>query len=160
MWLNKNFQRWYFAWENLRWSFCDAGCCFSFIFCSSFCCCSSFISRLLCHASGTPPCLLRPVKASTSSEVYPGYFWLPLLFHLPWALRFWVGIFYPQAFFYLTLFPWHFWFILRLSRPPWEPAVLPWSLQGFMLILEAQTRPICLFDSQQSTIPISRRIRS
>ena len=58
-------------------------------FCSSFCCCSSFIfvlhfvvvvlhfiSRLLCHVTGTPPWLLRPVKASTSSELYPGYFWL------------------------------------------------------------------------------------
>ena len=56
-------------------------------FCSSFCCCSSFIfvlhfvvvvlhfiSRLLCHVTGTPPWLLRPVKASTSSELYPGYF--------------------------------------------------------------------------------------
>ena len=39
-------------------------------------------------------------------------------------------------------------FYLRLSRLPWEPAVLPWSLQGFILILETQTRPICLFDSQ------------
>ena len=39
-------------------------------------------------------------------------------------------------------------FYLRLSRPPWEPAVLPWSLQGFILILKTQTRPICLFDSQ------------
>ena len=42
----------------------------------------------------------------------------------------------------------HFWHNLLLSRPPWEPAVLPWSLQGFILILETQTRPICLFDSQ------------
>ena len=41
-----------------------------------------------------------------------------------------------------------FWLNLCLSRPPWEPAVLPWSLQGFILILETQTRPICLFDSQ------------
>ena len=47
---------------------------------------------------------------------------------------------------------------LRLSRPLWDPAFLPWSLQGFMLILETQTRPICLFVSQQSTIFIFRRI--
>ena len=39
-------------------------------------------------------------------------------------------------------------FYLRLSRPPWELGILPWSLQGFILILETQTRPICLFDSQ------------
>ena len=71
---------------------------------SSFCCCSSFISRLLYHVTGTPPWLLGPVKASNSSELYPDYFWLPFLFHLPRALRFWVGIFYPQAFFTLHSF--------------------------------------------------------
>ena len=42
----------------------------------------------------------------------------------------------------------HFWHNLLLSRLPWEPAVIPWNLQGFILILETQTRPICLFDSQ------------
>ena len=81
-----------------------------------------------------------------------------LCLHLPQALRFWAGIFYPQAFFYLTLLPPHFWLNLRLSRPPWQPAVLPWCFQGFMLILETQTRFICLFDLQQSTIFIFRRI--
>ena len=35
-----------------------------------------YVSELLFLATGTPPCLLRPVKASTSSELYPGYFWL------------------------------------------------------------------------------------
>ena len=39
-------------------------------------------------------------------------------------------------------------FYLRLSRPPWEPAVLSSSFQGFILILETQTQPIYLFDSQ------------
>ena len=32
------------------------------------------ILELPLYASGTPPWLLRPVKASTSSEIYPGYF--------------------------------------------------------------------------------------
>ena len=41
------------------------------------CCSSSFISRLLYHATGTPPWILRPVKASTGAGLYPGYFWLP-----------------------------------------------------------------------------------
>ena len=47
-----------------------------FIFVSSFYCCSlfvvflHFISRLLYHVTGTPPWLLRPVKAFTSSELY------------------------------------------------------------------------------------------
>ena len=30
--------------------------------------------RLLCHVSDTPPWLLRPVKASTRSELYSDYF--------------------------------------------------------------------------------------
>ena len=74
--------------------FCDVGCCccfphrrFFIHFLSSIYCCSSFIfvlhfvvvvlhfiSRLLFHVTDTPPWLLRPVKASTSSELYPGYF--------------------------------------------------------------------------------------
>ena len=32
------------------------------------------ISRLLCHVTSTPLWLLRPVKVSTSSELYPDYF--------------------------------------------------------------------------------------
>ena len=81
-----------------------------FIFVSLFCYCSlfvvflHFISRLLYHVTGTPPWLLRPVKSSTSSDLYPDYFWLPFLFHLLQALWFWVGIFYPQALFTLRSF--------------------------------------------------------
>ena len=63
------------------------------------------ISRLLFHVTDIPPWLLRLVKVSTSSELYPDYFRLPFLFHLPRTLRFWVGIFYPQAFFTLRSFP-------------------------------------------------------
>ena len=33
-----------------------------------------YVSGLLFHATGTPPWLFRSVKASTSSELYPGYF--------------------------------------------------------------------------------------
>ena len=64
------------------------------------------ISRLLCHVTSTPPWLLRPVKASTSSELYPDYFWLPFLFHLPRALRFWVDIFYLTLHLLLSRFRW------------------------------------------------------
>ena len=52
--------------------FCDVGCC--------YCCCCCFPHWRILHfratflATGTPPWLLRPVKASTSSELYPGYF--------------------------------------------------------------------------------------
>ena len=93
------------------------------------------ISRLLCHVTSTPPWLLRPVKVSTSSELYPDYFRLLFLFHLPRALRFWVHIFYPQAFFTLRSSQhfWHipnifdtfptFWHNLLLPRFCWESAV-------------------------------------
>ena len=64
-----------------------------------------FISRLLYHATGTQSWLLRPVKASTGSDLYPDYFWLSFLFHLPHIRQFWVGIFHPQAFFTLCSFP-------------------------------------------------------
>ena len=75
--------------------FCDVGCC------------CFYVSGLLFHATGTPPWLLGPVKASISSELYPGYFRL-LHFSvtfLPRVPRFWVGIFYPQEFFTLRSFP-------------------------------------------------------
>ena len=35
------------------------------------------LSGQLIHATGTPPWLLRPVKVSTNSELYPDYFRLP-----------------------------------------------------------------------------------
>ena len=112
------------------------------------------ISRLLCHVTGTPPWLLRPVKVSTSSELYPDYFWLPFLFHLPRALRFWVGIFYPQAFFTLCSFPTflahsqHFGTTCFYQGFTGSRQLLFWKLQGFILIPKTQTRLICLFDSQ------------
>ena len=56
------------------------------------------------------------------------------------------GHFLPTDVFYLRLLHQHF--NLRLTMLPWEPAVLPWSLQGSILILETQSRPICLFNSQ------------
>ena len=48
--------------------------------------------------------------------------------------------------FYLTLLP-DIWHKLLLSRLPWEPAVLPWRLQGLPLRFKTQTQPICLFES-------------
>ena len=125
-----------------------------FIYCySSFCCCFSFISRLPCHFTGTPPWLLRPVKASTSSELYPNYFDCLLCFNYYERYGFEWAFFTHRHFLPYAPSPT---FYLCLLRLPWEPAVLPWSLQGFMLIFKTQTRPICLLDSQQSTIFIFR----
>ena len=36
------------------------------------------LSGLLVHATSIPPWLLRPLNVSTSSELYPDYFWLPI----------------------------------------------------------------------------------
>ena len=89
--------------------FYDVGCYSSFIvvFVMLFVVVFTFPGYIF-HATGTPPWLLRPVNASTCSELYPGYFRL-LYFSVTFllrALRFWVGIFfYPQAFFVLLSFP-------------------------------------------------------
>ena len=66
-----------------------------------------YVSGQLFHPTGTPPWLLRPVKTSTSSELYPGFFgcFTFTFSFLPRALRFWAGIFYPQTFFTLHSFP-------------------------------------------------------
>ena len=67
---------------------------------------------------------------------------------LPRAQQPWVSFFYPQAFFYLTFFHRHF--NLRLSWLPWQPAVLSWSLQGFILMIVSIRRPVpsvCLIQS-------------
>ena len=42
--------------------------------------------------------------------------------------------FLPTGVFYLTLLHRHF--NLRLSRLPWEPAVPPWSLQSFIILID------------------------
>ena len=47
------------------------------------------------------------------------------------------GHYLPIGVFYLTLTLLHWHFNLRLSTFPWEPVVLSWSLQGFILILES-----------------------
>ena len=85
-------------------------CCLLFLIHCCFCdiaCCCFYASGLLFHATDSPLWFLRPVKASTSSELYPGYFrmlYFSVTF-LPRALWFWVVIFYPQAFFTLRSFP-------------------------------------------------------
>ena len=51
--------------------FCDTVCYCYFILTGGF-----YVSRLLFHATDIPLWFLRPVKVSTSSELYPGYFLL------------------------------------------------------------------------------------
>ena len=61
------------------------------------------------------------------------------------------AFFTHRRFFNLALLYRHCWLNLRLSRLPWKPAALPWSLQGFILIIETQTQTMCFLDSQKFT---------
>ena len=140
------------AWENLR----------RFMWCwSSFCCCcyssfvdvfhSHFLFDIIPHPSVDyrqvfRPILYFPPSPSQSDSRHFHFSTIPLSsyrerYGFEWA-------FFTHRRFLPYAPSRHFWHNLLLSRPPWEPAVLPWSLQGFILILETQTRPICLFDSQ------------
>ena len=129
------------AWENLRRSlWCGSFlilCIFIYLHLSMFFILLvlylHLISRLLYHITGIPPWLLRPMKVSTSSELYPDYFRLPFLFHLPRVLRFWVGIFYPQAFFTLHSFM-TFWHIPDILA---QPAFIKVSLGASSYFLES-----------------------
>ena len=59
-----------------------------------------YVSELLFLSTGTPPWLPRPVKASTSSELYPGYLWLLTFARYATVLR---SNFLPTGIFNLTL---------------------------------------------------------
>ena len=152
-WLNKNSQRWYFSWENLQEVFVILVV-VGFHLLLFFIHCCFYISGLLI------PCHLHSALASQAREG------LNQLWALPWPLSIAFafatvlsGHFLPTGIFYLILLPHICWYNLLLSRLPWEPVVLPWSLQDIMLILETQIRPICLSDSHQSTTLIFERIR-
>ena len=145
--------------------FCDVSCC----------CCFSFIFVL--HSVVVLHLLLFFIH-------FPGYFIMPPALHPgfsgPWrpppALSSTLTNFDCLCFFIYRErygFEWaffthrrflpyapspRFWLNLLLSRPPWEPAVFPWSLQGFTLILKTQTWPIRLFHSQQSIILTVKRL--
>ena len=87
------------------------------------------------------------MKAYTSSELYPTTF--DCLFFFIYHERYgFVWAFFIDRPFLPYAPSRHFWCNLLLSRPPWELAVLPWSLKGFMLILEMQTQPICIYTCQ------------
>ena len=98
-------------------------------------CCSSvitvfkFLGYFFC-ATGTPPWLLRPVKASTTSELYPGSFQLLLLFPSTTSATVLSGHFLPSGVFYLTLLP-HIFYTTCYYRG------LPGSRQFFLEICRA-----------------------
>ena len=137
-----------FAWENLR----------RFLWCwSLFYCCYSSLSMFFIHIFFSisfltlpwtiarfldPFCTFSPAHRRVICDTF--IFNHSVIF-LPRALQFWVGIFYPQAFFTLGSFP------TFLAQPAFIKASLgtgcfPWNLQGFILIFETQTQPIYLID--------------
>ena len=129
------------------------------------CCCSFFMCIFICQWSSFCCCIFIwfPGYFAMSPALHPGFSgpWRPppalsstpttfdCLFFFIYRERY--G--FEWAFFtHRRFLPYapsqHFWHNLCLSRLPWEPAVIPWNLQGFILILKTQTWPICLFDSQ------------
>ena len=97
-----------FAWENLQ----------RFLWCwSSFCCYSLFVNvfhshflfDIMPHPSVDYRQVFRPIlyfqpSPSHSDSRHFHFSTIPLVIFLPRALRSWVGIFYPQAFFTLCSF--------------------------------------------------------
>ena len=131
------------SWENL----CDVSC--HFVFVSSFCCCSSFVDvfhshflfDIIPHPSVDYRQVFTPIlyfwPSLSQSDLWYFHF-QPFRYLLTASATVLSGHFLPTGVFYLTLLP----------RLPWELAIIPQNLQGFILILETQTWPICLFDSQ------------
>ena len=78
------------------------------------------------------------LKPSPSKSDSRHFHFQPFRYLLAVSATVFSGHFLPTGAFYLTLFT----FNLHLSRLPQGTAVLPWCLQGFILIL------ICLLDSQ------------
>ena len=72
-------------------------------FCSSFVVILHFQATLPCHRHSTLVTQAR--KGLHQLWTLPWLLSIAFAFHLPWALRFLVGIFYPQAFFTFRSFP-------------------------------------------------------
>ena len=137
-----------FLWCWLLSSFC---CCIFICRCSSFCCCSSHcfstssLTLLWTNAGVFTPHFILSVQPIAECFAILSFVQPFRSCHKRYGLE-WAFFTYRR---FLPYAPsQNFWRNLLLSRTPREPAVLPWSLQGFILIFETQTRPICLFDSQ------------
>ena len=86
--------------------FCDVGCCCCFSSLEVFTFLSYFSLAPALHSGFSGP--WRPSPALSSTLATFGCFTFCQAFFVtfsPLALRFWVGTFYPQAFFYLALLP-------------------------------------------------------
>ena len=119
-------------------------CCIFICRCSSFCCCPSSLTLPWTIAGFLHPFLYFQPSPSQSNSRH--FHFQPFRYLLAASATAFSEHFLPTGVFYLALLHRHF--NMHLSRLPWGPAVLPCNLLGFILILESQSRPICLFDSQ------------
>ena len=144
----KNSQRCYFAWENLRWGFCVVVI-FSLVDVVHFVVVLLIAFRHHPSSScGLSPGFLHPIlyfqpspSQSDSQQFVQPFPSCRECYGLEWA-------FFTHRHFLRYAPSRHFWQKLLLSRLPWEPEVISWNLQDFILILEAETGSICLFDSR------------
>ena len=153
----KPFLWWYFAWEKLRGGFCNVAVS---LFDVLYLILLSFVDVLHSHLLFD----IIPLLSVGYCQVYtqfilsaqPNAEWFATLSFstIPRSsyrecYGFELTFFIHRRFLPYASSP-AFWLNQYLSRLPWEPAVLHWSLQGFILILKTQIWSICLFDSPYS----------
>ena len=129
------------AWENLQEFFCDIACCCCFTSLEVFL--PSLLLDVISHSSVsyrrvfTPILYFQPSSSQSDSRYFHLTFLGFCITALPRVLRFWAGIFYPQAFFTLHSFP-IFWHILWLRCGQEHP------IQDLALCLPSQSCPFRL----------------
>ena len=89
--------------------------------------------------------VLRIWESFFHSQVFSTLYSFPTFATVPQVLRIWNSFVYSQVFFILHSFP----TFGTICFYPWEPAALPWRLQGLPVRVETQTRSICLFKSHR-----------
>ena len=112
---------------------------------------SHFLSGIIPHPSVDYRQVFRPIlyfqPSSWQSDSLHFYF-QPFRYLLKASATVLSGHFLPTSVFYLTLLPDIFGTISFYQGFNGSWQLLSWKLQGFILILETQTRSFCLFDSQ------------
>ena len=150
----KNSQRWYLLGRTSR-RFCDVDLYFvvilhlSMFFIHIFFSTSSLtflwtIARFL-----DPFCTFSPAYRRVIRNTF---IFQPFCYLLTASATVLSGHFLPTGAFSPCTPSWHFGTTCFYQGFTGSRQLLSWKLQGFILILETQTRTICLFDSQQSTI--------
>ena len=143
------------AWENLQrflWCWSSFCCCYSsFIFICryfSFCCCifvwfpGYFTMSSALHPNFSGPWRL-PLALSSTLTTFDFLFFL--IYRDPYSFE-WA--FFTHRHFLPYTPSQHFDTTCYFQGFTGSRQLLSWNLQGFILILETQTQPNCLFDSQ------------